>query len=65
LLSCGGGDSALTSLPGAARSGSRYDVGVGRLLTDESFRALRQSGDDVNERLLSSQLAACQCAPDS
>ncbi|MCA1680245.1 MAG: hypothetical protein LC777_15470 [Actinobacteria bacterium] len=42
-----------------------YDFGVGRLLSDENFEALRQLGDQVNERLLYSQLAACDCAPDS
>jgi hypothetical protein len=42
-----------------------YDFGVGRLLSDESFEALRRIGDEVNERLLCSQLAACQCTPDS
>jgi hypothetical protein len=40
------------------------DFGVGRLLTDENFTALRQIGDGVNARLLGAQLAACDCAPD-
>ncbi|MCA1680358.1 MAG: hypothetical protein LC777_16095 [Actinobacteria bacterium] len=42
-----------------------YDFGVGRLLTAENWDALRRVGNDINDRLLNSQLAACQCAPDS
>ncbi len=41
-----------------------YDFGVGRLLNAENFTALRQIGEQVNERLLKAQLAACDCAPD-
>lgn len=41
-----------------------YDFGVGRLLNTENFTALRQIGEQVNERLLKAQLAACDCAPD-
>jgi hypothetical protein len=33
-------------------------------LTTENFAALRQIGEQANERLLNAQLAACQCAPD-
>ncbi len=42
-----------------------YDFGVGRLLTEANWQALRQVGHDVNERLLDAQLAACACAPDA
>jgi hypothetical protein len=41
-----------------------YDFGIGRLLTTENFQALRQIGEQANERLLTAQLAACECAPD-
>lgn len=41
-----------------------YDFGVGRLLNAENFTALRQIGEQVNERLLKAQLQACDCAPD-
>jgi hypothetical protein len=40
------------------------DFGVGRLLTDVNWQALAEIGHNINERLLSSQLQACQCAPD-
>jgi hypothetical protein len=42
-----------------------YDFGVGRLLTQENWDALCAIGQQVNERLLSAQLEACQCAPDT
>jgi hypothetical protein len=41
-----------------------YDFGVGRTLTAANWQALTSIGDDVNARLMSTQLAACQCAPD-
>jgi hypothetical protein len=40
------------------------DFGVGRLLSADNFKALREIGDGVNERLIRAQLAACDCAPD-
>jgi hypothetical protein len=42
-----------------------YDFGVGRLLTEASWRALVAIGHEINERLLESQLAASACAPDA
>jgi hypothetical protein len=41
-----------------------YDFGIGRLLTDENFEALREIGEQANERLIAAQLQACECAPD-
>ena len=41
-----------------------YDFGILRTLTADTWRQLRQIGNDVNDRLLQSQLQACQCAPD-
>jgi hypothetical protein len=41
-----------------------YDFGVNRTLSAGSWRALLALGHDVNARLMSAQLQACQCAPD-
>jgi len=41
-----------------------YDFGILRTLTADTWQQLRQIGNDVNHRLLESQLQACQCAPD-
>jgi hypothetical protein len=41
-----------------------YDFGVGRLLTAENWQALTSLGHDINERLLSAEITACDCAPD-
>jgi len=41
-----------------------YDFGVGRLLTAENWRALLAVGQQTNQRLLDTQLAAFECAPD-
>ncbi len=41
-----------------------YDFGVGRLLSGENWRALLAVGEQTNQRLLDTQLAACECAPD-
>jgi hypothetical protein len=41
------------------------DFGVGRTLDATNWLALTRIGRETNERLLSAQLAACQCAPDS
>jgi hypothetical protein len=41
------------------------DFGIGRLLTDANWDALRAIGHRTNERLLAAQLDACQCAPDA
>jgi hypothetical protein len=41
------------------------DFGIGRLLTDANWDALRDIGHRTNERLLTAQLDACQCAPDA
>jgi hypothetical protein len=41
-----------------------YDFGVGRTLTAANWQALRNIGDDINDRLLTAQLQACSCAPD-
>lgn len=40
------------------------DFGVGRTLNATNWLALTRIGREVNERLLSAQLAACECAPD-
>jgi hypothetical protein len=40
------------------------DFGVGRTLNAENWLALTRIGQEINERLLSAQLAACDCAPD-
>jgi hypothetical protein len=42
-----------------------HDFGVGRLLTDANWDALTNIGHRVNQRLLTAQLDACQCAPDT
>jgi hypothetical protein len=41
-----------------------YDFGVNRTLTADSWNALLQLGHDINARLMTAQLQACQCAPD-
>ncbi len=41
------------------------DFAIGRLLTSENWDALVRIGHQVNERLLTNQLQACQCAPDA
>jgi len=41
-----------------------YDFGILRTLSAETFKQLRQIGDQVNQRLLESELEACSCAPD-
>jgi hypothetical protein len=41
------------------------DFGIGRTLTAANWQALTDTGRQINERLLSAQLAACDCAPDS
>jgi hypothetical protein len=41
------------------------DFDVGRLVTAENWQALLRIGHETNERLLSSQLEACSCAPDA
>jgi hypothetical protein len=41
------------------------DFGVGRTLNATNWLALTRIGHQTNERLLSAQLAACDCAPDS
>jgi hypothetical protein len=41
------------------------DFGVGRTLNATNWLALTRIGREINERLLSAQLAACECAPDS
>jgi hypothetical protein len=41
-----------------------HDFGVGRLLNAENGHALTTLGHDVNERLLSAEIKACDCAPD-
>jgi hypothetical protein len=41
------------------------DFGIGRTLTAANWQALTDTGQQINERLLSAQLAACDCAPDS
>jgi hypothetical protein len=40
------------------------DFQIGRLLTDANWDALIDIGHQINERLLTAQLEACQCAPD-
>jgi len=42
-----------------------HDFGVGRRVTPENWDALITVGHQVNDRLLQSQLQACQCAPDA
>jgi len=42
-----------------------YDFGIGRRLTDENWSALVRIGQEVNDRLLASQIEACACAPDA
>lgn len=41
-----------------------YDFGVGRLLTAANWQALITLGHDINQRLLSAEIQACDCAPD-
>jgi hypothetical protein len=41
------------------------DFGVGRTLDATNWLALTRIGQEINERLLAAQLAACDCAPDS
>jgi hypothetical protein len=41
------------------------DFGIGRTLNATNWQALTRTGAEINERLLSAQLAACDCAPDS
>ncbi len=41
-----------------------YDFGVKRTLTADTWQQLRMIGDDINDRLLTAQLQACNCAPD-
>jgi len=41
------------------------DFGVGRTPNATNWLALTRIGGEINERLLSAQLAACECAPDS
>jgi hypothetical protein len=41
------------------------DFGIGRRLTPENWNALINIGHQINERLLTHQLDACQCAPDA
>jgi hypothetical protein len=41
------------------------DFRVGRRLTDANWEALINIGHRINERLLTHQLQACQCAPDA
>ena len=40
------------------------DFGVGRTLNAENWLALTRIGHEINERLMSAQLAASDCAPD-
>jgi hypothetical protein len=41
-----------------------YDFGVKRTLSADTWTALLALGHDINARLISAQLQACQCAPD-
>jgi hypothetical protein len=41
-----------------------YDFGILRTLNANTWQQLRSIGDQINNRLLQSQLQACQCAPD-
>jgi hypothetical protein len=41
-----------------------YDFQINRTLTADTWQRLRTIGDDINERLLTAQLQACNCAPD-
>ncbi len=41
------------------------DFGVGRLLREENFRALRAAGEGVNRRLVELETSSEACAPDA
>jgi hypothetical protein len=41
------------------------DFGAGRTLNATNWLALTRTGHEINQRLLSAQVAACSCAPDS
>jgi len=41
-----------------------YDFGVNRTLSADTWNQLLTLGHDINARLMTTQLAACQCAPD-
>ena len=41
------------------------DFGIGRRVTSENWHALIEIGHRINQRLLTAQLQACQCAPDA
>jgi hypothetical protein len=41
-----------------------YDFGVNRTLSADTWQALLTLGHDINARLMTAQLQACQCAPD-
>jgi hypothetical protein len=41
-----------------------YDFGVNRTLCADTWQALLALGHDINARLMTAQLQACQCAPD-
>jgi hypothetical protein len=41
-----------------------YDFAINRTLSADTLKQLRAIGDDVNQRLLDSELQACNCAPD-
>jgi hypothetical protein len=41
-----------------------YDFGVNRTLSSDTWDALLTLGHDINTRLMTAQLQACQCAPD-
>ncbi len=41
-----------------------YDFAIKRTLSAENWQQLTRIGEQVNERLLGAELAACQCAPD-
>ncbi len=41
-----------------------YDFGVNRTLSADTWQALLALGHDTNARLMTTQLQACQCAPD-
>ena len=49
----------------ALRTETTRDFGIGRMLTPENWDALLQIGHQINQRLLTAQLDACQCAPDA
>ena len=42
-----------------------HDFGIKRRVTPENWDALTAIGHQINDRLLQSQLDACQCAPDA